>query len=179
MTDSKHDETRYPVGRFDAPVSISADRRAAWIADVRELPAQLSAAVHGLNDTQLDTPYREHGWTVRQVVHHVADSHMNSYIRFRWALTEDHPPIKTYEQGMWAGLPDACTAPVAISLTLLEALHARWILLLTAMTDADFARGLQHPELGELKLDWMLGLYAWHGRHHTAHIQGLRSRQNW
>ncbi len=104
---------------------------------------------------------------------------MNSYIRFRWALTEDNPPIKTYEQGMWAGLPDACAAPVAISLTLLAALHTRWILLLTAMTEADFARTLQHPELGELKLDWMLGLYAWHGRHHTAHIQGLRSRNNW
>ncbi|PYI57276.1 YfiT family bacillithiol transferase [Paenibacillus flagellatus] len=171
------DERRYPIGKFvwegDAPPS----RRAAWIDDIAVLPDRLAAAVGGLDEDGLDTPYREGGWTVRQVVHHVADSHMQSYARFKLALTEDNPTIKPYAEGRWALLEDGFRAPVGVSLTLIGALHERWAILLRAMDDADFARTFVHPETGRtLRLDYTLGLYAWHGKHHTAHIASLRER---
>jgi hypothetical protein len=144
-----------------------------------ELPAQLAKAVAGLDDAQLDTPYRPGGWTVRQVVHHLPDSHLNSYARFRLALTETSPLIKPYEEAAWAQLSDARTAPVGPSLTLLEGLHARFVLLLRTLTDGQFARTFRHPELGENRLDWTLGLYAWHCLHHVAHINNLRIRERW
>ena len=163
-------DLRYPIGKYDAPTIIDEAQRQTWIRQIAALPAELSTAVKGLFEEQLDTPYREGGWTVRQVVHHVADSHMNSQIRFRWALTEELPLIKAYEEGLWAELPDAKTMPIDVSLRLLASMHERWTTLLHSMTAADFQRKLRHPVSGELTLEWMLGLYAWHGRHHTAHI---------
>ena len=139
----------------------------------------MTAAVAGLDDRQLDTPYRPGGWTVRQVVHHYADSHANSYVRFRLALTEDAPVIKPYDEQRWAELPDAKSAPISVSLTLLSALHQRWVLLLRSLDDQTFARTFIHPELGEMRLDKTLGLYAWHCHHHVAHITNLRARQGW
>ena len=173
------EELRYPIGRYQAPASITADDRAGWIAEIEALPRKLRDAVSGLNDKQLDTPYRPGGWTVRQVVHHVPDSHMNSYSRFRLALTEESPTVKPYDEAAWAELVDAKSAPVEVSLALLEALHARWVMLLCSMSDTDFARTLKHPELGEPRLDWVLGQYAWHCRHHVAHITNLRKRERW
>jgi uncharacterized damage-inducible protein DinB len=170
------DDLRYPIGQFAAPATINNALRNTWMDEIAALPGQLAAAIHNLNDTQLDTPYRPGGWTVRQLVHHVADSHLNSVVRFRLALTEDRPLIKAYEEKLWAELPDARTLSPEISLNLLTALHARWIALLRSMSDADFKRTLRHPESGELSLERMLALYAWHGRHHTAHILNLRLR---
>ena len=170
---------RYPIGRYQPPQSINEADRAAWIAEVEALPRRLKEAVAGLNDSQLDTPYRPNGWTVRQVVHHVPDSHLNSYCRFRLALTEDCPSIKLYEEAIWAELPDAKLAPIELSLTLLPGLHARWAMLLRSMTDAQFGRTFKHSEWGEIRLDWTLGLYAWHCRHHVAHITTLREREGW
>ncbi len=170
---------RYPIGKYQAPANIDHAQRQLWISNIASLPSELAAAVAGLNDQQLDTPYRDGGWTVRQVIHHVADSHMNSTIRFRWALTEDEPLINAYEEQLWAELPDAKTLPVEVSLDLLSSLHARWTDLLRHMTEADFKRRLRHPVSGETSLDKMLGLYAWHGHHHTAHISTLRERMDW
>ncbi|MBV8550021.1 MAG: bacillithiol transferase BstA [Acidobacteriaceae bacterium] len=170
---------RYPVGRYKAPAVIDSQTREAWIAEIERLPANLRELTAGLSEARLDSPYRPGGWTVRQVVHHLADSHLNSYTRFRLALTEETPSIKAYNEAAWAELADARSAPQELSLSLLQGLHARWTILLRHMTDEDFARTLQHPELGEIRLDWMLGLYAWHCRHHTAHVAGLRSREGW
>ena len=139
----------------------------------------MRAAVAGLDETQLNTPYREGGWTVRQVVHHVPDSHMNSYVRFKLALTEDKPTIRPYDEAAWAELPDSRSTPIATSLTLLETLHDRWVGLLRSMSDADFARRIIHPERGELTLDALVTMYAWHSRHHVAHITALRVRMGW
>jgi uncharacterized damage-inducible protein DinB len=136
-------------------------------------------AVAGLRADQLDTPYREGGWTVRQVVHHVSDSHLNAYIRFKWALTEAAPTIKPYDETAWATLPDSLLTPVEISLTLLESLHARWTVLLRSLTAEDFQRTFNHPQSGPHDVDWLLGLYSWHGNHHMAHITALRERMNW
>jgi hypothetical protein len=172
-------DLQYPIGRYQPPTTISAAQRTVWIEQMAQLPANLGKAAAGLNDAQLDTPYRPGGWTVRQVVHHFSDSHLNSYTRFRLALTEDSPLIKPYEEGLWAKLADARTAPVAPSLTLLDGLHARFVFLLRSLSDADFARTFRHPELGTKRLDWTLGLYAWHSLHHTAHINNLRSREGW
>ncbi len=172
-------DLRYPVGRFQSPDEITAAHRAEWLNDLEALPAKLTAAVAGLDDRQLDTPYRPGGWTVRQVVHHYADSHANSYVRFRLALTEDAPVIKPYDEQRWAELPDAKSAPISVSLTLLSALHQRWVLLLRSLDDQTFARTFIHPELGEMRLDKTLGLYAWHCHHHVAHITNLRARQGW
>jgi uncharacterized damage-inducible protein DinB len=146
---------------------------------MEEAPAKLRAAVRGLSNQQLDTPYREGGWTVRQVVHHVPDSHLNSYIRFKWAMTEDEPTIKPYYEDRWAELQDSKVTPIEVSLTLLESLHQRWMLLLRSFREEDWKRKLRHPELGEMTLDHMLSLYAWHGRHHVAHITSLRERMGW
>jgi DinB superfamily len=172
-------DLRYPVGRYQAPETITAAHRERWIQDLENLPARLAEAIAGLSDSQLDTPYRPGGWTVRQLVHHLPDSHLNSYQRFRLALTEDSPAIKTYDEALWAELPDARTAPVDPSLHLLQGLHARWTMLLRSLSDQQFARTFTHPELGKIRLDWTLGLYAWHCAHHLEHIRGLKHRENW
>ena len=173
------DELRYPVGRFQFPESVSAEELARFLGQIAEAPARMRAAVSGLSDAQLDTPYRPGGWTVRQVVHHVPDSHMNSYVRFRLALTEDSPTIKPYEEARWAELADARTLPIEPSLALLESLHARWAPLLRSLSAADWKRTFRHPELGLISLENNAALYAWHGRHHVAHITSLRDRMSW
>ena len=177
----QHDEVdlQYPVGRFEFPREVSSEDRARFIQEIADTPANLRAAVAGLSAEQLDTPYRPGGWTVRQVVHHVPDSHMNSYVRFRLALTEDEPTIKPYDEARWAELPDSRTGRIETSLALLESLHERWVLLLRSLSDGDFRRQFRHPELGAVSLEKNLALYAWHGRHHVAHITSLRERMGW
>lgn len=170
---------RYPIGRFNPPKPISFARIEEAIGVIERCPAELRAAVRGLDDRQLDTPYRDGGWTVRQVVHHVADSHMNGFIRARLAVTEHHPAIKPYEEALWAQLADSKTAPVEWSLALLESLHARWVTFLRSLGEADFRRPLFHPESGDTSVDVVTLLYEWHGRHHTAHITSLRERNGW
>ena len=171
-------DLRYPIGKFERPDTVTADQRTAWIGDIEATPARFREIVSGLNDEQLDTPYRPGGWTVRQVVHHVADSHMNSFIRFRLGLTEDEPTVKPYDEKRWAELCDS-GMPVDASLQIIEALHRRWVVLLRGMSDADFSRTFRHPEMGLVRLDTNMALYAWHGRHHAAHITGLRERNGW
>ena len=173
-------DPRYPIGKFQwSGGEATAKERAERIAQIAACPAGLRAAVQGLDEAQLDTPYRDGGWTVRQVVHHVPDSHMNAYVRFKLGLTEDTPTIKPYEENSWAQLPDSRTAPIGMSLDLLENVHARWVLVLRAMRDADFARKINHPETGVHTLDRTLALYAWHGRHHIAHVISLREKRGW
>lgn len=172
-------DPRYPIGKFNRVTSLTAAERATCIDQVAAAPAQFRRAVAGLTPAQLDTPYREGGWTVRQVAHHVPDSHMNAYLRFKFGLTEDAPAIKTYEEKDWAKTPEVAATPVDVSLALLDALHARWVTLLRAMTPQQFERTLKHPEMGPTSLDTMLALYAWHGRHHTAHVTSLRERMRW
>jgi hypothetical protein len=169
---------RYPLGRFIPPMSSTAESRSIHIQTLRLLPGHLRSAVNGLSDPQLDTPYRPEGWTVRQVVHHVADSHTNSYVRFKLALTEDWPTITAYDEAAWAKLADS-GLPVEVSLTWIEAMHERWVVLLKSMSEADFQKGFVHPERGRQKLETTLALYDWHSRHHTAHITGLRGRLGW
>ncbi len=169
----------YPIGKFQwAGASGEADRR-KYIAQIEETPAKLREAVKGLTDAQLDTPYRDGGWTVRQVVHHLPDSHMNAYVRFKLAVTESEPTVKTYEQERWAELLDAKSAPIEPSLALLESLHQRFVMFLKSLTAADYGRKLKHPELGEVVLEKYVAMYAWHGRHHVAHISSLRERRRW
>jgi uncharacterized damage-inducible protein DinB len=172
-------DLRYPVGRFDLKQDVPRERRAALIDSIAAAPARMREAVRGLNDEQLDTPYREGGWTVRQVVHHVPDSHMNAFIRFKLALTEDNPTIKPYEEAEWAKLSDVRDTPVETSLRLYESLQERWVVLLRNMTDEEFTRTFQHPELGQVRLDRILAMYEWHGRHHVGHITSLRQRTGW
>jgi hypothetical protein len=172
------DDLRFPIGKFSPPASSMPGVRAAHIETLRRLPERLRAAVSGLTDAQLDTPYREGGWTVRQVVHHVPDSHSNCYFRFKLALTEDWPTIKPYDEAAWANLPDS-RLPVELSLAMIEALHGRWVALLESLSDADFQRGFEHPEHGRQNLAKVLAIYDWHSRHHTAHITNLRARQGW
>ena len=172
-------DLQYPIGKFEWGGAASDAERKKSIEQIAAMPAKLSAAVVRLSEQQLDTPYRDGGWTVRQVVHHLADSHLNAYVRFKLALTEDEPTIKTYEQQLWAETPDAKTAPVGLSLTLLDSLHQRWVLLLKSLGAADLARAMKHPELGTVTLDRYLALYAWHGRHHVAHITSLCERMGW
>jgi len=167
------------VGRFQRPQSLEPKQRRAAIDTIAEAPTKLRAAVSGLTDAQLDTPYRPEGWTVRQVVHHVPDSHLNAYTRFKLALTEDTPTIKPYNEAAWATLEDSKTTPVATSLALLDAVHDRWIRILRAMSPSDFSRTLNHPENGIMNLDQMLALYEWHSRHHVAHVTTLRDRSGW
>jgi len=169
----------YPIGKFVAPASPDARQRGEWLRQMAEAPARFREAVRGLDDAQLDTPYRPGGWTVRQVVHHMADSHMNGYIRYRMALTEDQPAVKSYDQTAWAELTDARTLPVETSLAILEGIHRRWVALAESLAEADFARTFPHPERGAVRLDSNLAMYAWHGRHHEAHILGLRERMGW
>lgn len=170
---------RFPVGRYKPQPQATPQDRAEWLNELESLPAKLRQAVEGLSNEQLDTSYRPGGWTVRQVVHHLPDSHMNSYMRFRFALTEDTPLIKPYDEATWAELTDAKSAPIGLSLGLLENLHARWTILLRSLSDAQFARSFRHPAMGDVRLDTALGLYAWHGRHHLAHITNLRQRNGW
>lgn len=173
-------DLRYPVGRFVRPASLSPEQRTAAIADIADAPAHLRAIVSGLTDEQLDTPYRPGGWSVRQVVHHLPDSHMNAYTRFKLALTEDVPTIKPYDEAKWAELEDAKSKLVEHSLQLLDGLHARWVFMLERMQPSDFERKLNHPEWdAPLSLDSMLALYSWHGKHHVAQIAALRERSGW
>ena len=169
----------HPIGKFLFDKDVTPGKRAACVGDITELPARLRAVVDGLSSSQLDTPYREGGWTVRQVIHHLADSHMNSFTRFKLALTEDAPTIKPYNQTAWAATADVAGGDVALSLVLMEGLHGRWTVLLSAMTAADFTRTFLHPESGPQTLDRALQTYAWHGRHHVAHIVTLRERKGW
>jgi uncharacterized damage-inducible protein DinB len=171
-------DPRYPIGKFHRE-PFTKEKEKEWIEEVAAAPGRLRAAVQGLSPEQLDTPYREGGWTVRQVVHHVPESHMNAYIRFKLALTEDVPTIKPYMEDRWAKLEDVGKTPIEVSLSLLDSLHQRWVILLKSLTDADFERKFRHPELGELTLGTNLGLYAWHGKHHVAHITSLRERMGW
>jgi hypothetical protein len=164
-------DPRYPVGKFHWKGQLTEADRAELIDQIAEAPGRMREAASGLTPEQLETPYRPGGWTARQVIHHVPDSHMNAYIRFKLALTEDQPAIKPYDQVQWAELADTKVTPVETSLTLLESLHERWVNLLRSMTPADFERTLSHPEHGLISLDWMLALYAWHGRHHTGHVR--------
>jgi uncharacterized damage-inducible protein DinB len=172
-------DPRYPIGKFELPKDVTPALRQAAIDDIAVTLAKVRAAVAGLSEAQLDTPYREGGWTVRQVVHHIADSHMNAYVRCRLALTETQPTIKPYEEGAWANLEDARSAPVEVSLELIEPLHERWVRLLRSMKTEQYARTMLHPEHGVKNLDWLLFLYSWHGKHHTAHITQLRKQKGW
>jgi len=172
------EDLRYPIGKFDKNFEITTALKQEYINEIAELPKKLKSAVENLNDEQLDTPYRPEGWTVRQTVHHIADSHLNSFIRFKLGLTEDMPTIRPYYEDRWAELEDSLL-PIEHSMKITEGVHARWTTLLEAMSDEDFARKLVHPETGEWTLENMLGLYAWHSRHHTAHITKLRDRNGW
>jgi hypothetical protein len=172
-------DLRYPIGPFSFEGCMTETQRQQLIDQIEETPARLRAAVEDLSPAQLDTPYRPGGWTVRQAIHHVPDSHLNSYIRLKLALTEDVPTIKPYHEERWAELEDARHAPIDISLSLLESLHRRWVLLLRSLTAADFARTFFHPELGTVSLEHYISLCAWHGRHHVAHITSLRQRLGW
>jgi uncharacterized damage-inducible protein DinB len=171
-------DPRYPVGKFVVPETITPDERTGAIATLAELPEQLRNAVDGLDAAQLNTPYRDGGWTVRQLVHHIADSHMNAFIRIRLALTEDWPVIKPYDEKAWATLHDAA-APVEWSLELVESLHARWVMMLQALKQEQWIRGYKHPENGPVSVETATLMYAWHSQHHVAHITRLRSKENW
>jgi hypothetical protein len=171
------DDPRYPIGRFQWPAETGAAARAEWLDALAALPGQLRAAVQGLPADRLDTPYRDGGWTVRQVVHHVPDSHLNAYVRCKLALTEDDPTIRPYDEGAWAVLPDSALCDVDVSLDLLASLHARWLVLLRSLDDAAFARTWLHPEHNRrFTVAVTAALYAWHGRHHVAHITRLAER---
>jgi uncharacterized damage-inducible protein DinB len=172
-------DPRYPIGKFIPPADYSADLRASFVREIAAAPAALTAAVAGLTTDQRLTPYRDGGWTVAQVVHHVADSHMHAYARLKFAATEDVPTIKAYNEGVWANFPDAADANVDSSLRLIESLHARWAMFLRHLAPEDFERGLMHPERGPMTVDRMVALYAWHGRHHAAHITELRKKMGW
>jgi uncharacterized damage-inducible protein DinB len=172
-------DPRYPIGRFERPVAVSVSDRQHNLAAIEQAPALLRASVEALDDAQLDTPYRDGGWTLRQVVHHVADSHANAYVRTKLALTEDTPTIRTYVEKRWAELPEARTSPVEVSLALLDTLHRRWLACLRELPAGAFARQLVHPDSGAMSLDQLLALYAWHGRHHIAHITTLRQARGW
>lgn len=173
------DELRFPIGKFSFSGTLTPEQRAQCIEDIAATPAKLRAAVSGLSPQQIETPYRDGGWSVRQVIHHVPESHMNAFLRFKWALTEHQPTIKPYKEDDWAKTPDVAKTSIETSLTMLTALHERWVNLLRSLQPADFNRKLNHPESGEMTLDKLLALYAWHGKHHTAHITSLKKRLGW
>ncbi|MGC2235825.1 MAG: bacillithiol transferase BstA [Pyrinomonadaceae bacterium] len=172
------EDLRYPVGKFEPVGEVTPELRREFIQTITDLPQNLARTVEGLNDEQLDTPYRPGGWTVRQTVHHVADSHLNSYCRFKLAVTEEKPTIRPYYEDRWAELADS-KLPIDVSLSLIEGIHTRWVALLESFTDEDFAKELIHPESGVWTMDKFLGLYDWHSKHHTAHIAKLRERNGW
>jgi uncharacterized damage-inducible protein DinB len=172
-------EPRYPIGKFDKAIIVTKEMRNDFIKTIESLPALLRKEVENLSQQQLDTPYRDGGWTIRQVVHHLPDSHINSYARFKLALTEDNPQIKTYVEHLWAELPDTFNTPIEVSLNLLEAVHTRWTILLRLLTDEKYASTFQHPEWGNISLSTTLALYAWHSKHHLAHITELKKKMGW
>jgi uncharacterized damage-inducible protein DinB len=173
-------DPRFPVGPFQSRNELTPDERRAMIDEIAAAPARIREAVRGLTEEQLDTPYREGGWSVRQVVHHVPDSHLNAYVRTKLALTESGPTIKPYDEASWAELEDSRSTPPEVSLSLLEALHIRWVGLLRSLKEEDFARTFRHPDHGGTQtVDWLIALYSWHGRHHAAHITTLREREGW
>ena len=172
-------DPRFPIGKFSYQGPPTPEQKRQFLDEIEQAPVRLRAAVAGVSDPQLDTPYRDDGWTVRQVVHHVPDSHMNSYIRFKLALTEDSPTIRTYMEDRWAELPEAKSAPIEVSLSLLENLHGRWMLFLRSLKPEDWKKTFRHPELGPMDLEKSLALYAWHGKHHVAHVTSLRERMGW
>jgi len=172
-------DPRYPVGKFHYDGPPNEEQKRAFLDEIAQAPVKLRTAVKGLSDQQLDTPYRPGGWTVRQVIHHVPDSHMNSYVRFKLALTENEPTIKTYAEDRWAELSDSKATPIEVSLTLLESLHDRWVRLLRSLSPEDWKKTFRHPDLGPMTLEKTLALYAWHGRHHVAHITELRKQMSW
>jgi DinB superfamily len=172
-------DPRYPIGKFTFNGSPDEAQRQKFISDIEQTPAALRSAVKGLSSQQIETPYRDGGWTVRQVTHHVSDSHMNGYIRFKLGLTEDVPTIKPYMEDRWANLGDVQSTPLEVSLSLLDALHHRWVRLLRSLEPQDWKRSFNHPELGIVPLEKNLALYSWHGRHHVAHITELRKKMGW
>jgi hypothetical protein len=172
-------DPRFPIGKFHYDGTLSEQQKQACLNEIAETPANLRAAIRGLSNSQLDTPYREGGWTVRQVVHHLPDSHLNSYVRFKLALTENEPMIKPYAEDRWAELADTRATPIEVSLTMLDSLHDRWVRLMQSLSAEDWKRTFRHPELGVMMLEKNLALYAWHGRHHVAHITELRKRMTW
>lgn len=174
-----NDDLRYPIGAYRKPAIIGTAERERFVEEIAATPGRLRSAVRDLSDPQLDTRYRDGGWTVRQVVHHLPDSHMNAYVRFKLALTEEQPLIRTYEESLWAELPEARSAPVEMSLALLDAIHARWVAALRSLPAPSFERIYRHPELGPMSLNEQLAHYAWHGRHHIGHITALRRRMGW
>jgi hypothetical protein len=171
-------DLRYPIGKYEVENQITKAMIDGWIEEIANTPTNLKATVADLRDDQIDTPYRPDGWTIRQVVHHLADSHINSYVRLKLTLTEDAPTIKPYQEEEWAKLPDS-HLPIEVSLALLEAVHERWVCLLRSLQPSDLERTFIHPESGEQTIAFYIGLYAWHGRHHIAHITSLRDRLNW
>jgi hypothetical protein len=172
-------DPRYPIGKFHFDAPLTEVQRAQLVTNIEQAPAALRAAVAGLSPQQLDTPYREGGWTVRQVIHHVPDSHMNAYVRFKLALTENEPTIKPYAEDRWAQLADTQSTPVEVSLALLDSLHTRWVQLLRSLKPEDWKRTFRHPEMGLVPLEKNLVLYSWHGKHHVAHVTELRERMGW
>jgi hypothetical protein len=172
-------DPRYPIGKFKFDGSPSEEQRSELIKDIQEAPAALRSAIKNLTPEQIETPYRDSGWTVRQVVHHIPESHMNAYVRFKLALTEDEPTIKPYMEDRWAGTPDVHSTPLEVSLTLLTSLHDRWVRLLRPLKPTDWKRTFRHPEIGIVSLEKTLALYSWHGQHHVAHITELRKRMGW
>ncbi len=180
MEDQTLEKLKYPIGEFSKPEAVSYEDIKGYIQTIEDFPDKLIKAVFGLFDEQLDTQYRPEGWTIRQVVHHLADSHINSYVRFKWALTENKPTIKAYDEVLWAEMKDASSAPVEVSLKLLEALHSRWVMTLKNMSPVDFQRKFIHPESKkEINLETNLASYAWHCNHHLAHIVNLKQQKGW
>lgn len=178
MTTEEIEKLKYPIGKFDCPLDASQQKVSDWISIIEHLPNRLRNLVDNFDQKQLDTPYRPEGWTVRQVIHHIPDSHINAYIRFKWALTEENPLIKAYHEGLWAELPDS-RGPVEPSLNMLESLHEKWVYLLKGMTPEKLNRTYMHPVSGENILKNVIGMYAWHGNHHFTHIQNLAKREGW
>jgi len=172
-------DLRYPIGKFSYDGPPTPEQRQELLHEIEQAPGRMRVAVKGLSQEQLDTPYRPDGWTVRQVVHHVPDSHLNAYLRYKLALTEEEPTIKPYAEDKWARLADTAATPIETSLTLLDSLHDRWVRLLRSLKPEDWKRAFRHPELGVVSLERNLALYAWHGRHHVAHITSLRERSGW
>lgn len=173
------EQLRYPIGRFKSPKEYNDELRERFIDEIEETPFYLRQSVENLNEVQLNTPYREGGWTLEQVVHHLPDSHINAYIRFKLALTEKEPVIKTYKEAEWAKLDDYITTPIETSLILLESVHVRWIILIKSLSPDQFKRKLNHPEYGIVDINWLLAQYAWHGKHHIAQINSLKQRMGW
>ncbi len=178
---NKEDLTKlqYPIGKFSFKENVTSESRNNFIDEIESLPAKLRNAVKNLNDEQLDTPYRHDGWTIRQVIHHIPDSHLNAYVRMKLALTENEPEIKTYEEKEWAKLYDSFQTPIDVSLNLLDSLHKRWVILLKSLKEEDFKRKFRHLEWGLISIDYAVAQYAWHGNHHLAHITSLKERMGW